>query len=49
MTLRVKLTGMSEDLASLAQTEREGWADAVVMIGRSLGFLPDLDSLVLLL
>lgn len=40
----VKLTGQSENVAALALAAKEGGADAVVMIGRSLGLLPDLDS-----
>lgn len=41
----VKLTGQSENVASLALAAREGGASAVVMIGRSLGLMPDLDTL----
>ena len=40
----VKLTGQSENVAALAAAAREGGAAAVVMIGRSLGLMPDLDS-----
>lgn len=40
----VKLTGQSEDVAALAAAAREGGAQAVVMIGRMLGMLPDLES-----
>ena len=40
----VKLTGQSENVAALAEAAREGGAAAVIMIGRSLGMLPDLDT-----
>lgn len=40
----VKLTGQSENVAALAAAARDGGAAAVVMIGRMLGMLPDLDS-----
>lgn len=40
----VKLTGQSENVAALAQAAREGGAASVIMIGRSLGMLPDLES-----
>ena len=40
----VKLTGQSENVAALADAAREGGAAAVIMIGRSLGMLPDLDT-----
>ena len=41
----VKLTGQSENVASLAQAARAGGAAAVIMIGRSLGMLPDLATM----
>jgi dihydroorotate dehydrogenase (NAD+) catalytic subunit len=41
----VKLTGQSEDVSALARGAREGGASAVIMIGRVLGMLPDLDSM----
>ena len=41
----VKLTGQSENVAALADGAREGGACAVIMIGRALGMLPDLDSM----
>jgi len=41
----VKLTGQSENVSALARAAREGGAAAVIMIGRSLGMLPDLDTL----
>ncbi len=40
----VKLTGQSENVAALAAAARDGGAQGVVMIGRSLGLMPDLDS-----
>jgi dihydroorotate dehydrogenase len=41
----VKLTGQSENVAALAAAAREGGASAVIMIGRALGMLPDLDTM----
>lgn len=41
----IKLTGLSENVAALAQGAREGGASAVTMIGRMLGMLPDLDTM----
>ncbi|MFN0160195.1 MAG: hypothetical protein ACKVQQ_03135 [Burkholderiales bacterium] len=40
----VKLTGQSENVALLAAAARDGGAAAVVMIGRFLGMLPDLET-----
>ncbi len=40
----VKLTGQSENVAALAEAARDGGAAAVIMIGRMLGMLPDLDT-----
>ncbi|MBL8379206.1 MAG: hypothetical protein JNM79_15160 [Burkholderiales bacterium] len=40
----VKLTGQSENVALLAAAAREGGAAAVIMIGRFLGLLPDLET-----
>lgn len=40
----IKLTGQSENVAALAAAARDGGAAAVVMIGRMLGMLPDLDT-----
>jgi len=40
----VKLTGQSENVAALAEAARDGGAAAVIMIGRMLGLLPDLDT-----
>lgn len=45
MNLWVKLTGLATNLPDLAQAAAEGGADAVVMMGRFLALLPDLDSL----
>jgi len=45
MALWVKLTGQSENVAALADAARQGGADAVVLIGRALGMLPDLDTM----
>jgi len=44
LPLWIKLTGQSEDVAALADAARQAGADAVVMMGRFMGFLPDLDS-----
>ncbi|MSQ20851.1 MAG: dihydroorotate dehydrogenase [Betaproteobacteria bacterium] len=41
----VKLTGQSENVAALADGARGGGATAIIMIGRALGMLPDLDSM----
>jgi dihydroorotate dehydrogenase (NAD+) catalytic subunit len=42
MPLTVKLTAESADVVALAQAVREAGADAVVLTGRHMGFLPDL-------
>ncbi len=39
-----KITGQSENVAALAQAAREGGADAVVLMGRFLGMIPELDT-----
>ncbi|WP_321355797.1 dihydroorotate dehydrogenase [Pseudomonas extremaustralis] len=44
LPLWVKLTGQSEDVVGLAQAARRGGADSVVMMGRFMGFLPDLET-----
>lgn len=44
MQLWVKLTGLSSNLPALALAARDGGADAVCMMGRFMGLLPDLDS-----
>ena len=38
------VTGQSEDVVGLAQAARRGGADSVVMMGRFMGFLPDLET-----
>jgi dihydroorotate dehydrogenase len=43
--LWIKLTSQSENVAALAAAAQQAGADAVVMIGRPLGLLPDLDTL----
>lgn len=42
--LLVKLTAQTADVVALAKAAVDGGADVVVMTGRYLGFLPDLDS-----
>lgn len=42
--LWAKLTGMSEDVPALAGAAKDGGADAVVMIGRFMAMLPDLET-----
>lgn len=44
MSLWVKLTGLATNLPALAQAAVEGGADVVVMMGRFLAMVPDLDS-----
>ncbi len=41
----VKITGQSERVPELAHAAREAGADAVVMAGRSLGLVPDIETL----
>ena len=43
--LWVKITGQSERVPELASAAFESGADAVVMAGRLLGFIPDVDTL----
>lgn len=43
--LWIKLTGQSENAVALAAAACRGGADSVVMMGRFMGFLPDLDTL----
>jgi dihydroorotate dehydrogenase len=43
--LWIKLTGNSDNIADLALAAKDGGADAVVMMGRAIAFLPDLDSM----
>jgi dihydroorotate dehydrogenase (NAD+) catalytic subunit len=44
MQLWVKLTGLSSGLPALALAARQGGADAVCMMGRFMGLVPDLDT-----
>ena len=44
LPLWVKLTGQSERVPDLAGTAFAAGAEAVILVGRLLGFLPDLDS-----
>lgn len=44
LPLWVKLTGQSDKVPDLAGSAFEAGADAVIMAGRLLGFIPDLDS-----
>lgn len=44
LPLWIKLTGQSEDVVGLAKAARRGGADSVVMMGRFMGFLPDLET-----
>jgi dihydroorotate dehydrogenase len=45
LPLWIKLTGQSEDVAALALAARDAGADAVVMMGRFMAFLPDIETL----
>ena len=44
MQLWVKLTGLSSNLPALAVAARDGGADAVCMMGRFMGLIPDLET-----
>ncbi|GAB3066147.1 tRNA-dihydrouridine synthase [Stenotrophomonas tumulicola] len=44
LPLWIKLTGQSEDVTGMADAARQAGADAVVLMGRFMGFLPDLDT-----
>lgn len=44
LPLWIKLTGQSEDPAALAAAAQGAGADAVTLMGRSMGFLPDLET-----
>ncbi|WP_437880441.1 dihydroorotate dehydrogenase [Pseudomonas sp. LRF_L74] len=44
LPLWIKLTGQSEDVVALAEATQRGGADSVVMMGRFMGFLPDLET-----
>jgi len=43
--LWIKLTGNSDNIADLALAAKQGGADAVVMMGRAIAFLPNLDTM----
>src|SRR6185437_6834472 len=45
MQLWVKLTGLSANLPELALSAKESGADAVIMMGRFMAMVPDLDTL----
>lgn len=45
LPLWIKLTGQSERVPDLAQAAFENGADSVVMAGRLLGFVPDIETL----
>lgn len=40
----VKITGQSENVAALAAAARDGGADAVALMGRFLGLVPDIET-----
>ncbi|MEC7489690.1 MAG: tRNA-dihydrouridine synthase [Pseudomonadota bacterium] len=40
----VKITGQSENVAALAKAAKDGGADAVVLMGRFLGMIPELET-----
>ncbi len=42
--LWVKLTGQSDDVAGLVAAARDGGADAVTIMGRYMGFVPDVET-----
>ncbi len=42
--LWVKLTGQSEDVAALAEGAKQGGADAVIVMGRFMAMLPDVET-----
>jgi len=44
LPLWIKLTGQSENVVGLAEAACRGGADSVVMMGRFMGFLPDLET-----
>ncbi len=44
LPLWIKLTGQSEDVVGLAAAAQRGGADAVILMGRFMGFLPDLET-----
>lgn len=42
--LWIKLTGQSEDVAALAAAARDGGADAVIVMGRFMALVPDIET-----
>ncbi len=44
LPLWIKLTGQSEDAAALALAAKEGGADAVIVMGRFMAMVPDLET-----
>lgn len=44
MPLWIKLTGQSEDPAALAVASQTSGADATILMGRFMGFMPDLET-----
>jgi dihydroorotate dehydrogenase len=44
LPLWIKLTGQSEDVPSLAEAAKHGGADAVILMGRFMGFVADLET-----
>lgn len=42
--LWIKLTGQSEDVAALAAAARDGGADAVIIMGRFMALIPDVET-----
>jgi len=44
MPLWIKLTGQSEDVAGLARAAQEGGADAVIVMGRFMALVPDIET-----
>ncbi|NKE48106.1 dihydroorotate dehydrogenase [Roseomonas frigidaquae] len=42
--LWIKLTGQSEDVAGLAAAARDGGADAVIVMGRFMALVPDIET-----
>jgi dihydroorotate dehydrogenase (NAD+) catalytic subunit len=45
LPLWIKITGQSEDIPALVEAARDAGADAVTVMGRLMGFLPDLESM----
>jgi dihydroorotate dehydrogenase len=42
--LWIKLTGQSEDVAALAEAAKQGGADAVIVMGRFMALVPDVET-----